>query len=200
MSSNIVPPQLYHYFENAGIKRKYQPNEIIYMQGDHNPNIYLICKGRVRMYCMGNSGKEITLQIIGEGQIIGDSAIFGQAARETTLLAVNEVEVIICGIEDLFPYMQQDKELNEVIIKLLTSDYGKLCRQLKRMTLYNSKQRVASYLLEQTEERCEELGIVDNTLPYTHEELGQKKIQVLHRNLLQEILDKPDEKDSDTFR
>lgn len=187
---------------------------MVYMQGDQAPGIYLICKGRVRMFYTSGSGKEITIRIIGEGQMIGESAFLSHAARDTSILAVNDVEVIVCGIERIFPYMQQNRELNELILQLLMENYSALSNQLKRLTFYDSTQRIASYLLDQTECEHPELGIVDNTLPYTHEELGvclnlnrvtvtkilnrfaahgwvrlrQKRIQVLNRKALAEIL------------
>ena len=47
-----------------------------------------------------------------------------------------------------------------------------LCAQVRRLTVYDRFQRVASYLLDQTEEDKPGVGIVDGILPYTHEELG----------------------------
>ena len=102
-----------------------------------------------------------------------------------------------------------------MIIQLLMENYSALCGQLKRLTIYDSTQRVASYLLDQTKCDRAELGIIDNTLPYTHEELAvclnlnrvtvtkilnrfakqgwvrlkQKRIQILDRMALMKILD-----------
>lgn len=210
-----VPSHLIEYFERAGTKCRYPAGATLYMQGDSAPTIYFIRKGRVRMFYIGDSGKEITFQIIGEGQLIGESAFLSHASRETTVLAVNEVEVVSCKFANLIPYMQESKELNQLLLTLLTVNYGNLCNQLKRLTLYDSTQRVASYLLDQTSVSHEELGIVDDTLPYTHEELGvclnlnrvtvtrilnrfakegwvklsQKKIKILKRTALQSLLE-----------
>lgn len=169
---NVVPAHLSGYFELAGEKKTYPAGAVIYMQGDPAPAICLIRRGRVRMFYIGDSGKEITFQIIGEGQLIGESAFLSHASRETTILAVTEVEMVSCKIEDLMPFMQENKELNALILTQLTENYRNLCSQLKRLTLYDSTQRVASYLLDHTAEAQKGLGIVDGTLPYTHEELA----------------------------
>ena len=47
--------------------------------------------------------------------------------------------------------MQESGELNKLLLTLLTVNYGNLCSQLKRLTLYDSTQQVASYLLDQTQ-------------------------------------------------
>lgn len=183
-----VPRHLFRYFARAGIRRKFQRGSMVYVQGDQAPGIYLICKGRVRMFYTSDSGKEITVQIIGEGQLIGESAFLCHANRDTSVLAVNDVEVIACDIEQIFPYMQKNRELNELILRLLLENYSVLCSQLKRLTVYDSAQRVASYLLDQTECDRKELGIVDNTLPYTHEELAV--CLNLHRVTVTKILNR----------
>ena len=47
---------------------------ILYMQGDRSSNLYLVKSGRVRMFYIGENGKEVTYRIIGEGQLIGEAA------------------------------------------------------------------------------------------------------------------------------
>ena len=45
-----IAENLFNYFKNTGTLIKYQPNDIIYMQEDSSNNLYLILKGRVRVY------------------------------------------------------------------------------------------------------------------------------------------------------
>ena len=47
------------YFEKAGNVRHIAKDEIVYMQGEVSPHIYLIAEGRVRMFFIGNDGREI---------------------------------------------------------------------------------------------------------------------------------------------
>lgn len=207
--------EIIRYFEQAGNIRHIAKDEILYMQGDASPNIYLIAKGRVRMFFTSNEGKEITYQIIGERQLIGESAFLGHAARPTTIRAVNDVTLLSCPVRSLKPYLMESRELNEAVLTLLTDNYDFLCAQVRRLTVYNRFQRVASYLLDQTAEDNAGIGIVNSTLPYTHEELGvclnlnrvtvtnilnqfqkqgivklgRKKIQVIDKEKLREILE-----------
>ena len=207
--------EIIRYFEQAGNIRHIAKDEILYMQGDASPNIYLIASGRVRMFFTSNDGKEITYQIIGERQLIGESAFLGHAARPTTIRAVNDVTLLSCPVRSLKPYLMESRELNEAVLTLLTDNYDFLCAQVRRLTVYNRFQRVASYLLDQTAEDNAGIGIVNSTLPYTHEELGvclnlnrvtvtnilnqfqkqgivklgRKKIQVIDKEKLREILE-----------
>lgn len=48
-------------------------------------------------------------------------------------------------------YLGQSKELSQVILSLLADNYQFLCRQVRRLSIYNLFQRIASYLLDQSE-------------------------------------------------
>ncbi len=159
-------------FKKISRRQTYKAGETIYLQGDISPKIYLIQKGRVRMFYIGENGKEITFQIIGESQLFGESAFLTQVSRPTTITAVVDVVLLSCTIAELFPLLAMSQQLSEVIFQLLSDNYNHLCNQVKRLSIYDSRQRVASYLLEQTAADGRGLGITDATLHYTHEELA----------------------------
>lgn len=166
-----IDEKYYSYFEEAGITYNIKKDGILYMQGELSPNVYLIKSGRLRMYYIGENEKEITFQILGTGQLIGESAFLSHS-RPTTISAITDVTLISCSVKRLFPYMQKYEALNAVMLELLTDNYQYLCNQLRRLTMYNSHQKVASYLLDHTRHSEQSLGVYDHTLPYTHDELS----------------------------
>ena len=76
-----IKQELFHYFEKVGYKRKYQADDLIYMQEDDAKYLYLIIKGRVRVYDISTSGQEITFDILDKGRIFGESSFFQNAYR-----------------------------------------------------------------------------------------------------------------------
>jgi CRP/FNR family cyclic AMP-dependent transcriptional regulator len=201
-------------FQRFARLHSYKRNELIYQQGDNSPQIYLIRKGRVRMFFTGDDGREITFQIVGEKQMFGESAFLSHASRPTTVVAVVDSELLSCTMSELLPALGQSKALFNAVFQLMSDNYNFLCNQVKRLSVYNRYQRVASYLLEQTAPGNSGVGVEEGVLPYTHEELGvclnlnrvtvtkilnewarknivslgRKKIKVLDRDALQEVL------------
>ena len=145
-----VPESLFCYFEQAGITRTIPPGGLIYMQGEP-------------------SG---TLAVAGAGRLIGDSSFLAQSSRPTTVSAVPEVQLISCTTKSLMPYLMQSEELCLILFQLLTDTCNYLCSQVRRLTLYNRYQKVASFLLDETETPNPDKGIIGSTLPYSHEELA----------------------------
>ncbi len=158
--------------KKAGQVQYFPESSFIYLQGDASAKLYLIAKGRVRMFFIGDDGKEMTFQIIGEGQLFGESSFLSHASKQTSISAVTDVTLISITVQDLLPYLHRSEELSITVLQLLSDNYRFLCNQVKRLSVYDSYQKVASYLVEQVLAAPANVGIEDSVLPYTHEELG----------------------------
>lgn len=167
-----VSENLFHYFEQAGMKIQYHPNDIIYMQEDDVSNLYLIIKGRVRVFEISSTGEEMTYEVLDKGHIFGESSFLKDSLRPTTVSAVNEVELISCPLEHLYPYLQESKELTIALLQLMSERCNYVAHLLKKSLTYNRYEKIASFLLEQTLHDNIDKGIINQTLPYTHEDIA----------------------------
>lgn len=167
-----IKDDLFTFFQKEGSTVFYHPNDIIYMQEDTSNCLYLILKGRVRVFLITPSGDEVTFCILEKGEIFGDSSFFQNSPRPTTVMAINEVELICCPLNSLYPYLMESKELTITLLNILSENCDYLSTRLKRAYTYNRYEKVASFILEQTNEDSPEKDIVNHTLPYTHEEIS----------------------------
>ncbi|MFQ6860706.1 MAG: Crp/Fnr family transcriptional regulator [Beduini sp.] len=168
-----IPESLFTYFEQAGQKRFYHQNSIIYMQEDQATDLYLITKGRVRVYSLFKDGREITIEIVEKGRIFGDSSFIQEATRPVSVSAVSDVELISCSLEAMLPYLALSPELTKLLFQLLSETCQHLSTLLDRSYFYDRYQKVAIFLLEQTRFTNEDKGIRQNELCYSHEEIGE---------------------------
>ena len=65
------------FIRSRGSTIKAQRGEGIFHQGDRHEGIYLIESGRVRTFCTGPSGRELTLAYWTPGHFIGGPEVFG---------------------------------------------------------------------------------------------------------------------------
>lgn len=201
-------------FEAVGQVLSYQPGEIIYMQQDSADTLYLIRKGRVRVYLSTESGEEVTLEIVERGRIFGESSFVRNACRPTSVTAVTQTELVACKLAALGPALSKSWELTSALLQMMSDTCDYLSRLVKRAYLYDRRERLAAFLLEQTADDNPDKGIVNGTLPYTHEDLalvaglsrvtvtqvlgefskngwvecGYRSIRVLRRDGLQKVL------------
>lgn len=159
-----IDKRFFHYFENAGNKVHYRPDDIIYMQEDDTRNLYLLTKGKVRIYDVSASGRETTFNVLEPGSIFGESSFFQGSLRPTTVSAVTDVQLISCNLEDLYPYFEQSGELAVALMQMLSARCDHVVALLKRAYTCDRYEKVAAFLLDMAEKTDE--------ITYTHEEIS----------------------------
>ena len=172
MNQIKIPEHLTPCFEQAGRLHTYRPNEAIYLQGEIADGIYFIRKGRVRAYYITNTGKELTYEIIEKGMIFGESSFLSQCVRPVSVASVTDVELFVCDLEHLYSYMAESEELMKIMLQLLSNTCNHLTEQLRRVTLYDRYQKIASLLLHETKHPDRDRGVTASSIPYTQEDLA----------------------------
>ena len=167
-----IRDEQFDMFEAVGQLLHYRAGELIYMQQDSADILYLIRKGRVRVYLSTESGEEVTLEIVEKGRIFGESSFVQDACRPTTVSAVTDTELVACRLSELGPALCGSWELTSALLQKMYDTYDYLSRLVKRAYLYDRRERLAAFLLEQTAVDNPDKGIVDGALPYTHEDLA----------------------------
>ena len=167
-----IRDEQFDMFEAVGQLLHYRAGELIYMQQDSADILYLIRKGRVRVYLSTESGEEVTLEIVEKGRIFGESSFVQDACRPTTVSAVTDTELVACRLSELGPALCGSWELTSALLQMMSDTCDYLSRLVKRAYLYYRRERLAAFLLEQTAVDNPDKGIVDGALPYTHEDLA----------------------------
>lgn len=157
-----IAEHLFNYFKQAGTTVNYQPNDIIYMQEDFSNSLYLILNGRVKVFLVSKDGQEITLDIIEKGGIFGESSFLLNTSRPVCVSAIDEVELVSCKLETMYPMILNSKELTLAIMQLLSATNDYLTNQIKKAYFYNRHEKIAAFLLEQNKK----------TISYTHQEIA----------------------------
>lgn len=70
----------------------YGPGEVVFTQGENNPRLYMINKGRAKLvYAVNNT--EIFLKVLSPGEITGEETFFSNTVCTTTCITHGEVEL-----------------------------------------------------------------------------------------------------------
>jgi len=88
------------------------PKALLFDQGDTDRVIFLIKTGKVRLTRLTEDGKEVTVALLGPGDMLGEETLFDQSAQRTTNAVVIE-EALVCTAkaDDLFALMSGNAEL-----------------------------------------------------------------------------------------
>ncbi len=107
--------------------------EILFREGAPGDHMYVIQSGRVEVITTRN-GTEVRLATLGEGDIIGEMAIFGQEPRSATVRAVGEVRALTVDRKNLLRRISEDPSMAFRVIQMLTRRVRELNDEIVRLS------------------------------------------------------------------
>jgi CRP/FNR family cyclic AMP-dependent transcriptional regulator len=72
----------------------FRKGQAIYGQGDATDTLFVIQKGKVKLSVKSQSGKEATLDILGDGDFVGKDSIAGQPSRTASASAMTDCSLL----------------------------------------------------------------------------------------------------------
>lgn len=113
--------------------RLFAGGEVLFREGERGDHMYVIQSGTVEVFTTRN-GTEIRLATLGEGDIIGEMAIFGKEPRSATVRAVGEVRALTVDKRNLLRRISEDPSMAFRVIRTLTDRVRELNDEIVRLT------------------------------------------------------------------
>jgi len=142
--------------ERAAVERrastcKFAPGETLFEQGGTASQLFVITKGRVKVWRASEDGAALTLTLLGRGQPIGTLGAADDRLNHATATAVTPVESLCWSIEGLRRLMEQSPALTANVLRTVTNYAEQLIERLEEMSSVPVEQRIARTLLRMAE-------------------------------------------------
>ena len=118
---------------SSALGKIYQDGEVIIRQGDEGHCMFVIQEGRVEVVQQVN-GKEVQLGIRGEGEYVGEMAIFEREVRSATVRALGEARVLTVDKKNFLRRVAEDPSLAFRLVQNLSTrlrESSRLISELK---------------------------------------------------------------------
>lgn len=135
--------------------------------------MYMIESGSVRVISIGRTGQELTLNVLGPGEIFGELSILDGQQRSATAITMAPAVVWLLSQVDLKEFMSEYPPVNQAMMQILVERVRATARRLEAMTFQDVLGRLAFELLslaERSGQPCEQ-GI-EITIPLTQVDLA----------------------------
>jgi CRP-like cAMP-binding protein len=114
--------------------RQYNKSDVIFEEGTHGAEMYIICAGRIRLVTP-SPGREVELATIGPGEFFGEMALVDSSPRSATAIADEDGTRLVALDQAKFLYL-----VSQQPAFALTIMHG-LCRRIReRWVLYHRMQ------------------------------------------------------------
>jgi CRP-like cAMP-binding protein len=126
--------------------RSHPANRVILLEHDWGGSFYFILEGWVKIRTYNVDGKEITLNILGKGEVVGEMAALEATPRSTDVITLTPTLISSIPAQDFVKLLQSESLAGIRLAQLMAKRLRQLNRRL-RLREADSLSRVADTLI-----------------------------------------------------
>ncbi|MCU0566368.1 MAG: Crp/Fnr family transcriptional regulator [Oculatellaceae cyanobacterium Prado106] len=126
--------------------RNHPANQIILLENDWGSSVYFILEGWVKIRTYNLDGKEVTLNILGKGEVFGEMAPLDEAPRSTDVMTLVPAVIANIPAQDFVQLLGAEPQAGIRLAQLMVRRLRQVNRRL-RLRESDSTSRVADVLL-----------------------------------------------------
>jgi CRP/FNR family transcriptional regulator len=164
------------------VEKRYRAGELLFVEGDPCPGMYVLIEGRVKIYKTSPAGREIMLAIEEAPSTVAEVPLFDDGPFPASVMALDDVTAWLIRKEDFRQVCRQNPDLALKVLAVVARRLRGLVNLVESVTFGSVRQRLARALLEFSEQAGSDVF----RLPVTHEELALRLgtvREVVSRNL-----------------
>lgn len=125
----------------------YKKNQALFVEGSFPRGVYCLNQGKVKVYTMGDEGKEQIIHIAKEGEIIGFRAMFSGETYKVSATTLEESNICFISKEEFLNMIDNNPVLRNGIMKELSKELGERAIFITNMAQKSVRERLAFSLL-----------------------------------------------------
>ena len=126
----------------------YKRGEVVYQAGDQSDSLYIVNRGKIKIYRLSESGKEQLVRILNPGDFTGELALFSEARHESYAEAMSETQVCLIKRSDLQEFLLKYPSISLKILAEFSNRLEQSEKQTTRFATEKVETRIALFLAE----------------------------------------------------
>jgi CRP-like cAMP-binding protein len=168
-----LSPEEHDALERRATLCKFAAGQSLFEQGGTAKALYVITRGRVKVWRAAEDGGALTLTLLGRGQPIGTLGAADDRLNHATATAVTHVEALCWPIDVLRRLMEQSPPLTANVLRTVTNYAEQLIERLEEVASVPVEQRIARTLLRMAQ-RIHGDAVADGCeLPLSRQDLAE---------------------------
>jgi|SRR5690625_329550 len=148
--NHLEPDEMLEILKKSS-QMTFKKGEIIYMEGDPLEYLYIVHKGRVKVYQLFESGKEQLLRILESGEFMGELALFAEKVLDSYAEALEQTEVCAIHRNDIQELMKTHPTISLKILSEFSTRLEATEFLVSQLSYRDVQTRTASYLVKLAE-------------------------------------------------
>lgn len=106
-------------FISFAVVKRLTRNETLIKAGDPGNSMMIVLSGTLKICISSSSGREVVLDYLGPGGIIGEIAVFDGKPRTASVIAIEDAELIVLQRRFVLPFLEKNPMAALRIIEML---------------------------------------------------------------------------------
>jgi len=170
----VVRPDPWSKLKQAAQRRAFRKGEVLFSVGGPANELYLLERGRVRLFSRSPQGRNLTLSIVEPGDIFGEQALFPRRTWSSQAQALTDGVLYALSRQRLEELLRDDPTLVLRIMENLGRRLRSVERRLGDLIFKSAPERLAALLLDMVDPSARQ-GRGPARLPfsYTHQQFAE---------------------------
>jgi CRP/FNR family transcriptional regulator, cyclic AMP receptor protein len=168
-----LSPMAAKEFEPIKVSSRYPEGSILFLENEPARGVFLVCSGKVKLSVSSKAGKNLILQIVQPGEVIGLSASMSGAPYEVTAETLHPAQVVFISRDNFLRFIHRFPEAYGAVTQQLNLQYGRACAQLRTIGLSTTAhEKLARLFLNWPSNEKQSTETNQIKVPLTHEQIA----------------------------
>ncbi len=146
MFQSLQPADIDNILARASVRR-IERGEVVLRRGDPNTGMLVIMSGRVRISTVSEDGKEITLRVLGAGEVVGEMSLIDGEPCSADVTAHEDCAMLLIERGPFLALLRDNSELALRLMSFLTHRLRRANAALEDMALLDLPTRLGRLLV-----------------------------------------------------
>lgn len=132
--------------------RRYPKNTVIIQEGDEANALYVIESGQAKVYLSNEDGKEVIINMLGQGELFGELALIDDAPRSASVKTTKPTTLAVISRSGFKQLLASHTDIALRLLVDMTRRVRLLSESIRNLALLDVYGRVAKVLLDLAQE------------------------------------------------
>jgi CRP-like cAMP-binding protein len=129
-------------------ERRFRRGQVVFQKGDTGSFMMAVLSGRVRISAVNADGKEITLNVINPGEVLGEIALLDGQPRSADATATEDTLLLVVERRYFLPFLNNNQTLTSRLLAVLCEKLRSTSLALEQIALFDLETRLARLILK----------------------------------------------------
>ena len=147
-----------------GVTRTVAAGATLFQKGDPADALYAVRRGEIRIAARTGDGRELTLNVLGSGEVFGEVALLDGRARTADALASEPTDLFVIRRRDVLDMLAAEPPVALAVIELLCARVRWLSARMEETNFLPLPARLARRLASLADDYGHRIGVTQDEL------------------------------------